>query len=272
MSVLVFAGLFLSIIALIMIVVGVFVVKKRSHKVILAAGLLVLVVAGGMAVFAFKNFSEVAEKEKAAQEERIKAQAEKEERELALKRAAAEQKKKKEAEEARKAEMARKAELEKKAALESKTKKKPADKQAAGEKSVKPQEKTEGTEPSPQKIKEWNRLGKALAEVEADLYNQTIEIDKQVRQIGEDYSQGKLNSYEELRQRATLGLKKQELIIAAQDKKKALLDAAVLITDEEKSNDMALLQRRKSQALTEKARFTEMLKQVEDNKKQYRSM
>lgn len=258
MNILMFAALFIFISLLLLLIGGLVFFKEDSKKCMAAAGIFVLLISAGIAGFSYKTMQDVETKEKAAQEERIK------KREARLKQ---EKEAKLAAEEAK-----RKAEQEKIKAAEAKKKQEPGnkskkEKEPKAEEPVKKQNYEER-----RKIHEWNELGRALGEIEAEMQREIGKIDEQIKQLGIDYKKEKVDSYEKLKKQAELNLKKQELILKAQDDKQALLDGAVLLSNDEKRLDLALLEKRRTKAKEAKAKCLEVLQQVEENKGTFKSM
>ena len=251
MSTITFAGLTIFIFALIALVGAVLFLKQAGLRILAVAGIAALLLAGGIAGFSYQMFNDQQARAKVAQEERERAR----EEELA------EQKRKQEAEDA-----ARLA-AEEKAKKEAELKKKDGNKGKEREVTPKVKERVQF-----RKIREWNELGRALSDVENDLGRDVVEIDEKMKKVSLAYEQGKISSYEELQQRATLGLKRQERILKALDEKSALLKAAVLISDEEKKYDRELLEKRRAKALEDKEKYQGMLNQVEENSDVFKTL
>lgn len=251
MSIVVCIGLTVFIFALITLVATVIFVKQAGLRIMAVAGICALLIAGGAVCFSYQVINEHQEREKIAQEERA----------LRREEEIAERNRKLAAEEA-----ARKA-AEEKAKKESEAKKAEDAKNGKDNDEKNFDKKTDRKAERVQirKIREWNELGRALADVEVELSREVVEIDDQMKKVSLEYEQERISSYEELRQRATLGLRRQNLILKALQEKDELLKAAVLISDEEKKHDKELLEKRREKALEDKAKYEGMLQQVEEN-------
>lgn len=261
MTVLVFFGLFIFIVLSVFFIGATVVVKQKGTRIMLVFGIVTLLVAAGIAVFSYEIFDELQMKEIMAQEERMKEEAERIEKERAIKKAEQDKRDREEAE--------RKI-RERQAAIKNAKNRppiKPGDMKSA-EAAASPADENKRRA----KVEQWNTLGKNLADVEEEMYRKVVDIDKQVKQLSADYQAGKITSYDEITARAKLGIQKQDLILDAQDKKQALLVGATLLTDEEKLNDLLLLERRREQAMNERQKFADMLKQAESSKNTLRSM
>lgn len=264
MNILVFAGLFIFISLLLLLLAGLVIFKENGKKLLAVGGIVVLLVSAGITVFSYKTMEEVETKEKAAKEERVKANEERIRKEKEAKRLAAEQAERAAALEKMKAEEEKKKQRNGKQPEKKITDKKVAENDAPTQQRLDYEERM--------KIREWNELGRNLGDIEAELQQKIGEIERQKKQVSADYDSGKVNSYTKLKKQAELDLEKQELIIKAQDDKQTLLDGSFRLSDDDKRLDRALLEKRRIVAQEDRANCLAILRQVEENKGTFKSM